>query len=619
MPNAAQPSPDEPEQTRKTSDIVGDALASPHESKEEQGARAATRSTRNLIQDYLRWLDRTHSAVRVSEIIKGAVTTDADPLQLRSVFVDLNVTLRIEDGLSLAEHLRRSREHEPLAKVRATPNFPRRSFGELDELGGSERRERKMRRVNVFEALGFHSRVVLTGDPGSGKSTIGQFVTLALARARLGDHALLTRLGETWTHGSLVPVPVVLREFAAWRSGAAAGCANDVWEFLRKDFVDSAQDAAWVDAIRLTAAPDGEGALFLLDGWDETHDPRRLVVVAEALCDLARNAGPKCCFLLTSRPYAWDSVLLAADEKPDPNFGRLDATLRHRLQTALKSLHALFRPYYEVDKLEPAQVERFIESWYRAVQEGERPWFSAKQAGEKKADLEIAAARADLEPVVSNPLLLTLTAGASATHLPDDRADLFKQIVELLLLRWTERSGSGQNLRDALGRDIKLDEIRQKIEQCAFDAHREHVGKDGVADIPEHALKTAFASLLGGSDDLAKIVVEFVEKRAGLLIGKGLKGGVRQFSCPHRALQEFLAGAYLAGRFSFTSSSLAATEDEPPSAVALAREHPGHWREVLCFAARLAGSDLGSRAAHNLVHEQRFKEWSEHHIPTDTD
>jgi hypothetical protein len=576
---------------------------------------AAPQNHAEAITAYLRWLERTHAAVRINEIIKGVAGTDADPLQLRSVFVDLNVTLQIEEGLSLAEHLRHEREraHESKSSRGKPPQIQNRD-GELSP----KEQARNTRRVNVFEALGLHPRLALIGDAGCGKSTIGQFLTLALARARLDDPGLLARLGNTWTHGPLLPVPLVLREFAAGLpANHPRGCANDIWEYVRQNLVNCAQDPAWVDAIH-SAADAGE-ALFLLDGWDETLDPLRLAHVAEALADLIKNTPASCRFLLTSRPYAWDSVLLAADEKDDAGLARVDPALAARTQIAFKALHDQLPTHYEVAKLEPLQIKRFIEGWYRAVQEGDRPWFTATEAALKKTDLETAAGREDLKPVVSNPLLLTLTASLSATHLPDDRADLFNEIVDLLLKRWTKRSGSDLSLREAVGRDLRHEDIRQKIEDCAFAAHRGHVGQPGVADIPEAALKTAFASLLGGSDDLAKIVLEFVEKRAGLLLSKGLKGGLRQFSCPHRTFQEFLAGCHLSSKEAFTSTAVTVTSEDTPSALALARENPGHWREVLCFAARQARAERGSLAAHNLVHGQSFGEWRKTHQPTETD
>lgn len=587
-------------------DILGDVHVYPG---------APPKNDAKAIIAYLHWLERTHAAVRINEIIKGVAGTDADPLQLRSVFVDLNVTLRIEEGLSLAEHLRRDRERAHASK--ASPRNPVRS-PKAEVVASEPEQAGNTRLVNVFEALGHHPHLALIGDAGCGKSTIGQFLTLALTRARLDDPGLLARLGNTWTHGPLLPVPLVLREFAAGLpANHHRGCANDIWEYVRQNLGNCAQDPAWVEAIRNTVRADG--GLFLLDGWDETLDPLRLVQIAEALADLIRNTPAHCRFLLTSRPYAWESVLLAAEEKDDGGFARLDPALAERMQTAFKALHDQLPTHYEVAKLERGQVERFIAGWYRAVQEGERPWFTATEAALKKADLETAAGREDLAPVVSNPLLLTLTASLSATHLPDDRADLFHEIVDLLLKRWTQRGGADLSLREAVGRDLRHEDIRQKIEDCAFAAHRGHVGQSGVADIPEAALKTAFASLLNGSDDLAKIVLEFVEKRAGLLLSKGLKGGSRQFSCPHRAFQEFLAGCHLSSKEAFTSTEDNAEGKDTPSALALARENPGHWREVLCFAARQARAERGSLAAHNLVHGQSFAEWAKDHQPTETD
>lgn len=564
------------------------------------------------IADYLKWLDLTHSAVRGNEIFKGVTDTKVDPLQLRSVFVDLNVTFEIEEKLTYKEYLQQEKKRRAtlLEKMASTKN--RNIVVEYGE------QQREQRQVRVFEILGAYSRLVLIGDPGCGKSTIGQFVTLALARARMKDESLLKRLGPDWTHGPLLPVPIVLRDFAASQpSPDVRGRANDLWKYLGKFFQDCGKEASWVNAIRQEA--DEHGAIFMLDGWDETSDPMRLAWVAEAIADLIKNSGGKCRFLLTTRPYAWQTVHLYTAGKEDPGFAHLASSVTSRIQAAFAALHSSFEVDYFVAPLDSSQTQQFIENWYQAVQAGEHPWFSAKEAKLKKADLEVASTREDLRPVVTNPLLLTLTASLSAQHLPDDRADLYNEIVELLLKHWTKRIGSDLSLREAVGCSIRLEDIRQKIEECAFNAHRGHVGQQGVADIPEFALKTAFSSLLEGSEDRAKKVVEFVEKRAGLLISKGLKAGSRQFCCPHRTFQEFLAGCYLSAKNDFTSTKTDAKDDQMPSALALARENPGHWREVLCFAARQAKLDRGSLVAHILVYGRSFKDRPQSTPPTDTD
>jgi len=88
--------------------------------------------------------------------------------------------------------------------------------------------EEKLR--SALEQLDRNPRLVLQGDPGSGKSTFVNFVALCLAGETLGDErANLARLTaplpaedgsdskelQPWSHKTLLPVPIVLRDFAA--------------------------------------------------------------------------------------------------------------------------------------------------------------------------------------------------------------------------------------------------------------------------------------------------------------------------------------------------------------------------------------------------------------------
>ena len=78
-----------------------------------------------------------------------------------------------------------------------------------------------------------------------------------------------------------------------------------------------------------------------------------------------------------------------------------------------------------------------------------------------------------------------------------------------------------------------------------------------------------FKPLLDDKWDKAAVVVEYVPKRAGLLVGQGEKDGERQFAFPHRTFQEFLAACHLA-----------AQDDFPAECVRLARAAPAHWQVV---------------------------------------
>ena len=74
----------------------------------------------------------------------------------------------------------------------------------------------------------------------------------------------------------------------------------------------------------------------------------------------------------------------------------------------------------------------------------------------------------------------------------------------------------------------------------------------------------AFRPLLDNSKDKADVVVDYIEKRAGLLVGQGEKDGERRFTFPHRTFQEFLAACHLA-----------AQDDFPAECARLAEPHRG--------------------------------------------
>ena len=99
-----------------------------------------------------------------------------------------------------------------------------------------------------------------------------------------------------------------------------------------------------------------------------------------------------------------------------------------------------------------------------------------------------------------------------------------------------------------------------------------------------------FKPLLDDKWDKAAVVVEYIEKRAGLLVGQGEKDGERQFAFPHRTFQEFLAACHLA-----------AQDDFPAECVRLARAAPAHWQVVLPLAARVAKAERGASAADELI------------------
>ncbi len=528
-------------------------------------AISAKQSSSKVIAAYLTWLIKDSAPLKLRAIDQGAARSGREPLGLTSIYVDLELTFSLPAKQSLAAHLSQlKREMEEL--------LPRRGEKEPEEI----------RRVPALEAAAHHPRLVLLGAPGSGKSTLTAFLALSLAEAIQGKAKSLTRLGPWWKAGPLLPVRVVLREFAAsLPRETTKGRAEHLWEFLAAEWKRLGLAAATADAVRERAAASDAGALFLLDGLDEAREATTRQRVLEAVTEFAATAGPKCRFLITLRPYAWEPA--SAPEE--------------------------WSNVYQLAEFSAPQIKTFIGHWFGAVQSA--GWIGGTEAAEKIADFEQAVQRNDIEPLAANPLLLTLMATllANRYRLPDDRADLYDEVVKLLLQRWAETTGADRGLLDALNiPGLTLDHIREVMQQLAFAAHDQHTGEDGVANIREGELLAGLRPLFGHDTGKADLALDYIEKRAGLLLGQGPRGQERQYTFPHRTFQEYLAACWLAEQPDFCARS-----------VDLARQNPTHWREVLTFAARQAKVGRGVPAADALVHCQSIGEWSKAQPVADND
>lgn len=511
------------------------------------------------LETYLRAVARDCARLRLRAISPGDTRADREPLDLTDVYVDLNLDFQVPaDCATLADY------------------FLREARGQTKESAPGEQAPKPPRLVSALEALAHHRELTLLGKPGSGKSTLASYVALHLAQAGLSRAEASAALGPGWAYGPLLPVRVVLRQFAAGLPDTAQpGRAADLWDFIKAEFKRSGLPEQAGRLIERLARQ--SGALFLFDGLDEAGDAARRARVLEAVDDFKGTAGEKCRFLLTARPYAWPANLSAK------------------------------AGVYRLADLGDDQIEAFIRRWYEAMVRAE--WESANEAAEKQRALARAAQLPYLLPLARNPLLLTLMAALHTNRgrLPDDRADLYDEMVKLLLEHWNRASGADRALLETLAvPGLTLDHLRSVIQDLAFEMHRGHAGREGPADIDEDWLRRAFRRVLQDSGDKAERVIAYIEDRAGLLIGQGVRDGARQFTFPHRTFQEYLAACHLAGRPDFTEQ-----------AVELANTDPAHWREVLVLAARQAKAGRGIPVADALVHGRSHADHGRRQMATD--
>ena len=416
---------------------------------------------------------------------------------------------------------------EPAHEVRLESIYVPLDIMRTESTKRTARDPRNLAPVPVLSAAIRQKRLMILGDPGSGKTTFLNYLTLILAHARLHpernilEHLNVPRTekqrGARWKYGRLLPIRVDLRDFAHdIPKGTRKGSADLLWTHITTQLTK--HGLGDFSSKMLKELRNGN-CLVMLDGLDEVPDHTQRSRICESITDFADT--------YTGNRYI--------------------ATCRVISYTNPKWKLSSFKEV-RLAPLSEEAITVFVRRWYSTLLHqgyGDQRWAS------EQARRLIAAATNELLDLAQNPMLLTVMAVVHTYQgtLPHERARLYDECIDLLLWKWREPrfsslTGRRISILNELGAREKW--LLSGLCEVAFHAHRSQGEWSGTAYISETEVVGILRRYLDNDWEKAQRFCQYVEEEAGLLVGRGEgQNDERMYSFPHRGFQEFLAGQHI--------------------------------------------------------------------------
>ena len=397
----------------------------------------------------------------------------------------------------------------------------------------------------IFEVLRLGRPTVLLGDPGTGKSTLLNYLVWLLARPT--EDIWAEQMGS-W----LLPVPMVLRELSLRNVTSFDGLLD---AFLSHPMSEPLRESDY-----LRSMIEEGNALILLDGIDELGDPTARKNLRDAVFEGFERYS-HCQWVLSSRIVGYDEVpfdrgknadSISSELSPEslkkiPRSESMKLLAQQRLTDPLQTEQdfgdGLLTTHY-IAPFDDRRIEEFARNWY--VQREA----AATRAGEDATHL-VRAVHADqaILRLARVPNLLTMMAlihRIEAT-LPHGRALLYGRIAEAYL-------ESIDKFRGVYSSAYNLPQKRRWLARVGYEMQqRRSTDQTQTNGSDESELLVESKDVLswlqeemrhGGenSEDMsAKEFLDFVGRRSGLFLPRG-EG---RYAFVHLSFQEYFAAVAL--------------------------------------------------------------------------
>lgn len=380
----------------------------------------------------------------------------------------------------------------------------------------------------IENLLKHYPRLFVLGDPGTGKSTLINFLMLTFSNS--GDGRI------KWVLGKRVPFALILRDLDL----SQVENWGDLWRaFLSHNKKRLTQPLIQDSEIVEQVFKSGQ-ALIMLDGLDEITQSEQRKKLAKAIRQGMKDY-PKCLFLISSRIIGFNQAeLFDLPIKPDEqDIDKNGEVLQAKTSEIL--------PCFYLTPFNEQQMRLFINNWYQL--------YVPKNANyeQRIRDLiPVLLHNKGLGHLARIPVLLNMICFIHTRHglLPDGRADLYYSIAKTYLIQMDQARGLFP--KDNKPR-FDFDNLMEWLAKIAYQMQEGRTRESGTIVIREQKVKELLTDDLmdcGFTEQQVKAecndILHYLSRRSGLFIPCGKNTQNEEvYAFAHLSFLEYFAAYHL--------------------------------------------------------------------------